>query len=263
MRAEGEFRREARRILPRLRMKGAHLRAVGKDGFGLFAARNRFRKPVAAVEAGAVRAFLSRGLIEAGRAPAGSGGVAGPVYVLGAAGEAWLRRDAARGDNPHAEQHRLMAVKTIAPEGRAMREALVNEGESPVGWLARRKGPGGKALLSAAACDAAEKLREDFTLARLTPRVTADWSLAPGTAPKGRGGAGALAVTEAAVAARERVRRALEAVGPGLADALLQVCCHLKGLEEAERALGWPRRSGKLVLAIALERLAVHYGMKT
>ncbi|MFP4003568.1 MAG: DUF6456 domain-containing protein, partial [Alphaproteobacteria bacterium] len=51
--------------------------------------------------------------------------------------------------------------------------------------------------------------------------------------------------------------------GPGLADALLQVCCHLKGLEEAERALGWPRRSGKLVLAIALERLAVHYGMKT
>lgn len=260
MQAEGEFRREARRLLPRLDTPGAYLRAVNKGEFGLFAPRNRYRKPVATVPEPVVRGFLSRGLIEAGTMPPDAAPPAA-VYVLSSAGASFLRRLAARSDNPHAEQHRLMSPKAFAPDGRAMREVAVNDGESPIGWLRSRKGPGGRPLLSEAACDAADRLREDFTLARLTPRVTADWSLAPGTAPKRRSGDAALVITEAALAARQRVRRALEAVGPGLSDALLQVCCHLKGLEEAERDLGWPRRSGKLVLSMALERLAVHYGM--
>ena len=56
-------------------------------------------------------------------------------------------------------------------------------------------------------------------------------------------------------------RKAMEALGPGLSDIVFRICCFLEGLETAEKRLGWSARSGKVVLKIALERLALHYGI--
>jgi hypothetical protein len=53
----------------------------------------------------------------------------------------------------------------------------------------------------------------------------------------------------------------LEAVGPGLREILEHVCFAGSALEAAERGLGLPRRSGKMVLKLALQRLAAHYGI--
>ena len=117
-------------------------------------------------------------------------------------------------------------------------------------------------MLSDVEFDAGEKLRADFWFAQMTPRVTANWSLllSAGSSQRGAPDLGP-DVRDSVIAARERVRRALSAVGPDLAGVLIDVCCHLKGLEASEKASGWPQRSGKLILRIALGQLARHYGM--
>jgi hypothetical protein len=142
--------------------------------------------------------------------------------------------------------------------------ATDNDAESPLAWLRRRKDRGGEALISQAQFDAGERLRADFWFAQMTPRTTVNWSVA---SPAQRGRRAGMAYRsdaeflDAVAAARERVRRALTAVGPELAGVLIDVCCHLKGLEETERASGWPQRAGKVILRIALTALARHYGI--
>jgi hypothetical protein len=80
-------------------------------------------------------------------------------------------------------------------------------------------------------------------------------------APIGRSGGDAHDPTTAQMIARQRFDAAVKAVGPGLTDVLWRVVCVGEGLETAERALGWPTRAGKLVLRLALDRLATHYGL--
>jgi hypothetical protein len=149
------------------------------------------------------------------------------------------------------------------PEAETAGAPIRNPAESPLAWLASRKDKDGQPMLTDTEFDAGEKLRADFWFAQMTPRVTANWSLllsGGGEARRGSPDAGP-ELRDSVVAAKERVRRALAAVGPDLAGVLIDVCCHLKGLEASEKASGWPQRSGKIILQIALRQLARHYGM--
>jgi hypothetical protein len=151
-------------------------------------------------------------------------------------------------------------AKREAPQARAG----LNPAESPLAWLRRRKDRCGEAMISEAQFDAGERLRADFWFAQMTPRVTMSWSAVSPAQRRRRSGLAFRSDTDLAdsvAAARERVRRALAAVGPELCGVLIDVCCHLKGLEEVERAAGWPQRSGKIVLQLALSCLARHYGI--
>jgi Domain of unknown function (DUF6456) len=139
-----------------------------------------------------------------------------------------------------------------------------NPAESPLAWLRRRKDRDGAAMISEPQFDAGERLRADFWFGQMTPRVTMSWSTEAPAQRRRRSGMALRAdgdMADNVAAARERVRRALAAVGPELAGVLIDVCCHLKGLEEVERAVGWPQRSGKIVLQLALSALARHYGI--
>lgn len=142
--------------------------------------------------------------------------------------------------------------------------ARVNLQESPLAWLARHTSKDGHPLITAAQLTAGETLRADFTFAHMMPRVTVNYDGMPPASASRRAAPGAgVDLQDGAVAAGERVRRALVAVGPELSGVLIDVCCHLKGLEEAERLASWPQRAGKVVLQLALTRLARHYRLES
>jgi hypothetical protein len=160
--------------------------------------------------------------------------------------------------DPFLAQHLSLARRRIATaDGYA--DVMVDESESPLAWLARRKGRDGRPLIAGVQFQAGERLRSDFTRAQMTPRITSSWDPSVAQGRRGQGGAGTF--TDVVIAARERLRGALDAVGPEFAGLLLDVCCFLKGLEDIERERRWPARCGEVVVQLALNRLARHYGL--
>jgi len=159
----------------------------------------------------------------------------------------------------HRAQHMDLSARDLMEEG-GMTRVLVNDSESPLAWLVRRKGRDGRAMIDHNQFIAGEKLRADFTRGHLTPRVTASWSGIARTRNTGGGGG---EIADVVIAARQRVRQALEACGPEFSGVLMDVCCFLRGLEDVERERGWPSRSAKVVLQLALDRLARHYGLRS
>jgi hypothetical protein len=180
-------------------------------------------------------------------------------FRISAVGISWLKRRLSSPQDFQA-QHQERTPKIIDFEG-VKRPAIVNEAESPLAWMASRKDKNGEPLLAAHQIQAGERLRADYQFAGLTARVTASWSPTPSSSGSSDAQNDAAALQDHILAARQRVVRALAAVGPELCGILIDVCCHLKGIEEAEKTEGLPQRSGKVVLQIALTRLARHYGL--
>lgn len=134
----------------------------------------------------------------------------------------------------------------------------INVAESPLAMLYRRRNADGEGFISENEFRAGERLRADFTRGSLMPSVTMRWD-AGSVGSGGRGTGGMAELTDIALASRQRVERALEAVGPELSGVLIDVCCFLKGLETVERERQWPVRSAKMLLKAGLAMLHRHY----
>lgn len=135
------------------------------------------------------------------------------------------------------------------------RSVTINMAESPLGWLFAR------GLITKPQYDAGERLRGDWERAQLAPRVTMAWDAAP--VARGRGGSASEPdLTGAQIDAKRRFDAAIASAGPGLADILWRVVCAGEGMRDAESALGWPARAGKLVLSFALDRIAAFYKIR-
>ena len=155
-------------------------------------------------------------------------------------------------------QHQIRGRRPRSP-GDGVGNVIMDLTESPLGWLRRRKNARGDYYLNDRQVEAGERLRRDFESAALSPSVTSAWSGLP--VGRGRRAPKDLDPTERQLAARRRFNKAVTAMGSNLADVTVRTCCFLEGLEEVERSQGWPVRSGKVVLRIALDTLADHYGL--
>ena len=187
-------------------------------------------------------------------------------YRITAAGRAALKRLLAEHDaqpglaeapSVFGEQHRDYTQADPERGKRPGRRARYNANESPLVALARRRDKDGNPFLDADLVTAGERLREDFELAQLGPRVAQNWDRFLTGAD--RGGFGGSSDGQGSERARARVAAALKDLGPGLGDVVLRCCCFLEGMEQAEKRMGWSARSGKIVLKIALQRLKRHY----
>jgi hypothetical protein len=158
---------------------------------------------------------------------------------------------------PFASQHRIWDDRVVAERG-GPRRLRYNLAECPVAVLGRRRDKDGNPFLEPELVQAAERLREDFELAQMGPRVAQNWErfLTGGDRGSFHPDSG---IGEGPRSARDRVAAALRDLGPGLGDVALRVCCFLEGIEAAEKRMGWAARSGKIVLRIALQRLHRHY----
>jgi hypothetical protein len=268
-RPAARIEREARRILRRLCEKGAFL-AVAPNMEKAVVLREVVpgkQNRIAVVERDVAHAFALQEWIACERA----GKIA--VYTITQVGRAALKRllteerlarepqaGFAETVTPFSEQHRFYAERSVmADDGSGEQRVRFNLAESPLSVLGRKRDKDGVPYLTADLIEAGERLREDFELAQMGPRTTQNWerflTVSDGPSLGGRGTA------EGPSDARVRVAKALEALGPGLSDIVFRICCFLEGLETAEKRLGWSARSGKVVLKIALERLARHYGI--
>ena len=134
----------------------------------------------------------------------------------------------------------------------AARSVTVNLAESPLGWLFAR------GHLTRRQFDAGEQLRRDYERAQLAPGVTMRWD----GAPAARGMSAPADPRAARIDAQRRFDAAVASAGRGLSDILWRIVCAGEGMRDAETALGWPARAGKVVLTLALDRVADFYRIR-
>lgn len=150
---------------------------------------------------------------------------------------------------PHPDDQ----IDPAKPRPALRRSVRVNVKESAIAWLHHRK------MISDAQMAAAEKLRGDYERGGLGARVTMGWDAAPRSrqrsVPVGPD------CTAAQIDAKRRFQAAVDAVGPGMSDICWRLICANETMGEAETALGWPARSGRVVLGLALDRLVRFYGI--
>ncbi len=190
------------------------------------------------------------------------------VLVLTDKGRSALRREKLKREEIRLAEKGTSGAQVggaKAQRNRVRDDVGVIRAESPLHYLANRKKADGSHYLTASQIEAGERLCSDFDRGQLVKTLGINWQRlgeAEGSVSKNarRANAGP-DFGVVAQDAQDRFRAALKYVGEEFADPLIDFCCFQKGLEEMERTRNWPARSAKLVLSLALARLARHYGL--
>lgn len=216
---------------------GRVLRSLQGGGLGVFPGADRRRRPLVRVTARQVEAALQAGWVE----------TAEGQYRLSASGHEVVGAGAT---HEAAGRGALRQGFVMDQDGRE-RRVTINPDEGAIAkW---------RAVLSPSACAAAEQFLSDYTRSSLHQSVTRNWSP---TAPR-RGEAafrGPDGAAVSALAAKDRVFNALDALGPQFARIIEAALIREESLAAMERRFGWARRSGRTGVELAFARLAQIYG---
>lgn len=181
---------------------------------------------------------------------------------INAQSRTWLERyQSITPDSAFANQHRVVQRVSFIDTDGYFFKANKNMAESPLYWLRTHKGPNGTAFLSAAEFAAGERFRDDYAYSSLSQKMCANWDMPALTKTTSGPRNAVLDAADNAIAAKDRVMKALAALGPGLDDLVFSLCIRESSLDAVERARQWPKRTAKVVLKLALDRLARHYGL--
>ncbi len=245
------FHRQSRHLLRLLSHEGTRLLPTGMGDFVL---ERRARRTREIFDARLIETLIRNDLLARNDPPS---------LIISDAGRAHAARAEAAARNMPLDafrrQHMAVDAITVPEAGRGnapiSRDPVFRDSaESVLTLLARARG-NSQPFLARDELEAGERLRADMTLAALVPRLTANLSACGAYGGKVQGAP----MTERIVSARQRVNRALEAVGHELSGVLFDICGMNMGLETVEERRNWPRRSAKLVLKLALGGLARHY----
>lgn len=233
----------------RLAIPGAVLKPLSGDGsaYGVFPRGDQRRRPLARLERQSVLRARAEGLITE---------MAPDCFRLAQTPDILSQRR--RGN--YQTQHAVRQRKRFIDADGHIAQRDVNLAESPLARWMKPDRRTGTSWLTPEEFEAGERLRADYHRSVLADRITSDWDgyLAPVRSGRPRARE---AAPLSAQDAKDRVMSALAAAGPGLDRIVSAVCLRETGLEAAEQADNWPRRSGKAMLKLALQRLAIHYGM--
>jgi hypothetical protein len=209
------------------------------------------RRPISWIEPEMLQQFLAQGVVQQ----------KGDTYII--VDSYKRRRKAAHlhgAASQTANQHRKLETRHMYNPDNIKRRVSVNMGMSIFKRLSTQLDTRGQPYLSADEAEAGEIFSRDY--GRLYGGVLGTQSYAdmPRTGGRTRNVAEDMSINM--IDAKRRSHEALKYVGPGLDQTLIALCGREWGLERLEAEQGWPKRSGKAILKLALCRLSVFYGCK-
>lgn len=223
----------------------------GQSGFAIQADGDRRRRPLARLSAQEAKSLEREGALVWTQAG----------FALTDAGRARVTRgEAPVPDAPFRAQHGALEDRFVADERGRVRSVRAAPADAALRRLAALRDGSGGSFLTKGELAAARRLSEDRDLGALGLIAGQDWAAPPrGSAPRGQGN-GLEAAHTGAIDARARVAAALKALAEPLARVARASILEERGLEAVEAEAGWPARSGKIGLKLALAQLARHYG---
>jgi len=232
-----------------LRTPGAVLAPVsGGTGFGLFLDHDRRKRPLVVLSETHTKTLLADGTI--------AEAIGGGVYKLTPAGAARVRRSQAEPGEAFAAQHAPMVPRPIVDQDGDIRIA---RGLDPLGALRRLtqlRDANGAPWFGADEMAAASRIRSDWEAGQAGLTRGVDWTDAPRSGERRGPDNGRESAMARGLDARARLDRALGRLAPPLRRAVTALCLDDCGFETFERREGWPIRSAKVALKLALSQLA-------